>query len=94
MHEWKRSSSRFIRQWYREHPTGYFEEVAFGSQFWQPKYYAFTIYSRRKIEEKLNYLHLNPVRAGFVERAIDWAWSSARWYEQGRTVGVPISWIE
>jgi putative transposase len=94
MHEWKRSSSRFIRQWYREQANSYFREVEFGTQLWQPKYYAFTIYSRRKIEEKLNYIHLNPVRSGLVERAIDWAWSSARWYQQGRTVGVPITWIE
>jgi len=28
--------------------------------------------------EKLNYIHLNPVRAGLVERAIDYRWSSAR----------------
>ena len=28
----------------------------------------------------INYIHLNPVRRGLVERAEDWAWSSARWY--------------
>jgi len=44
--------------------------------------------------EKLNYLHLNPVRAGLVEKAVDWRWSSARWYEQRRSVEVPIQWIE
>jgi putative transposase len=29
----------------------------------------------------IDYIHLNPVRRGLVERAIDWQWSSARWYE-------------
>jgi putative transposase len=29
----------------------------------------------------IDYLHLNPVRRGLVERATDWQWSSARWYE-------------
>jgi hypothetical protein len=28
--------------------------------------------------EKLNYIHLNPVRAGLSERATDYRWSSAR----------------
>ena len=30
-------------------------------------------------------LHQNPVRRGLVQRAIDWEWSSTRWYhgEQG-----------
>ncbi|MEX0718640.1 MAG: hypothetical protein WD066_18750 [Planctomycetaceae bacterium] len=37
-------------------------------------------------------MHLNPVRAGLVSRAIDWRWSSARWYLEGRPVGLPIPW--
>jgi len=28
----------------------------------------------------IDYIHLNPVRRGFVERITDWKWSSARWY--------------
>jgi hypothetical protein len=31
-------------------------------------------------EEKVEYIHLNPVRAGLVERAEDWPWSSVRDY--------------
>jgi len=30
--------------------------------------------------EKVEYIHLNPVRAGLVERAEDWPWSSVRDY--------------
>jgi putative transposase len=33
--------------------------------------------------QKVNYIHLNPVRAGLVERAIDYRWSSVRIW-QGR----------
>jgi putative transposase len=29
----------------------------------------------------LDYFHLNPVKRGLVQRAVDWQWSSARWYE-------------
>jgi putative transposase len=28
----------------------------------------------------IDYLHNNPVRRGFVEHAVDWKWSSARYY--------------
>ena len=29
---------------------------------------------------KTNDMHLNPVRAGLVDRAVDWRWSAARRY--------------
>ena len=59
-----------------------------------PKYYSFEIHERAKLEEKLRYLHENPVRAGLVDHRTDWQWSSARWYEWGMPVGVPIRWVE
>jgi putative transposase len=34
----------------------------------------------------IDYIHLNPVRRGLVERPEDWAWSSARWYAGLRPV--------
>jgi putative transposase len=42
-------------------------------------------YDRNLTEPKtalaaIEYVHLNPVRRGLVKRAIDWPWSSARWY--------------
>ena len=36
----------------------------------------------------------DPVKAGLVESAVDWPWSSARYYELGRSVGVPIARLE
>jgi putative transposase len=94
MHEWKRRSSLNVRAWYRQAAPEYVRDFGEGDKFWQPKYYAFEIYTRRKLEEKLTYMHLNPVRKGLVERAIDWKWSSARWYELQRTVGVSIEWVD
>ena len=32
--------------------------------------------------QKMNYIHLNPVRAGMVKRTIDYRWSSTRICEQ------------
>ena len=46
---------------------------------------AMPVFSERLFMEKVNYIHLNPVRAGVVARAEDYRWSSARcWW--GRTV--------
>jgi len=94
MHEWKRQSSLQLRQWFRTEAPEYFRAFSEGSRFWLPKYYAFEIYERAKLEEKLNYIHQNPVRRGLVVQAADWKWSSARWYERRQTVGVPIEWVE
>ena len=80
MHGWKRMSSFAIRRWYAEFAPHYFEGFGQGEQFWQPKSYAFQIYSEHKLLEKLTYMHENPVRAGLVARAADWRWSSARKY--------------
>jgi len=38
----------------------------------------FSIFSEAVFMQKVNYIHLNPVRAELVERAIDYRWSSAR----------------
>lgn len=93
LHEWKRQSSLRIRQWYREKAPNYSAQFGEGDKFWQPKYHSFSINERSKLEEKLQYMHLNPVRAGLVKAAAEWPWSSARWYERGRCVGVPIEWV-
>ena len=61
--------------------------------FWQPKHYPFNLYSEKKALEKLDYMHKNPVTAGFVEQACYWRWSSARYYEQQKSVGVPLAWV-
>ncbi len=94
MHEWKRRSSREIREWYAAKAANYFQEFGFGKRFWQPKYHSFEIDNARKVEEKLDYMHLNPTRAGLVSRAVDWKWSSARWYLLRKSVGIPIEWVD
>ena len=93
VHEWKRRSSFHIRAWYRAGKRHDFDETELGDRLWIPKYFDFAIFSRAKLEEKLAYMHLNPVRAGLVERTVEWPWSSALWYEQGRSVGVPLGWV-
>ncbi|HKO62893.1 MAG TPA: transposase [Pyrinomonadaceae bacterium] len=45
---------------------------------WQVEKNVFSIFSEPMFMQKVNYIHLNPVRAGLVERAVDYRWSSAR----------------
>ena len=60
-------------------------------RFWQRGGgYDRNVFSREEFDEKLRYIHNNPVTRGLVERAEDWAWSSARWYAGGRDAPVEI----
>lgn len=52
-------------------------------QVWQYGNHAEEIYSEKFLWSKLNYIHLNPVRAGFVARASDYIYSSASNYIDG-----------
>jgi putative transposase len=59
--------------------------------FWQAGGgYDRNIFSDDEFIEKLNYMHLNPVRKGFVETAAEWRWSSAKYYETGEAGRIPI----
>ena len=58
--------------------------------FWQPRYYDFNVFRERKLADKLDYMHQNPVQRGLVTRPEDWKWSSARHYIIGEECGVEI----
>ena len=47
-----------------------------GGRFWQERYYDFNVWTRTKREEKMHYIHMNPVRRELVKRPEDWKWSS------------------
>lgn len=42
------------------------------------------IVSDHEFDEKVQYIHMNPVRAELVRTPLDWAWSSARWWSGDR----------
>lgn len=52
-------------------------------QVWQSGNHPVLLYSKKVILQKLQYIHLNPVRAGFVAHPRDWLYSSALFYETG-----------
>ena len=53
------------------------------AQFWQRRYYDFNVGTEEKTEEKLQYMHRNPVNRGLVAKPEDWEWSSFRHYATG-----------
>ena len=52
-------------------------------RFWQRRYYDFNVYTRRKMWEKLEYMHANPIEERLVEHPRNWPWSSWSWYATG-----------
>jgi putative transposase len=90
MQQWKSRSSARIKELLRDRLVQYASTVSLRDPVWQVRYYDFNLFSEKKILEKLNYMHQNPVRRGLVVRPIDWPWSSARHYELREPVGVPV----
>lgn len=41
------------------------------------------LYSAQAIENSIAYIHANPVKRDLCRRAVDWKWSSARYYVEG-----------
>jgi putative transposase len=88
--------SSFLLAWkktrfYAQELTKYHELCPDDCPVWQAKFYDFNLESDKKFLEKLEYMHTNPVVAGLASTILDWAWSSARFYERGEEVGVKIT---
>lgn len=49
-------------------------------QFWQQHNKPIELWSNEMIEQKIEYIHNNPVVSGFIINAYDWKYSSARSY--------------
>jgi REP element-mobilizing transposase RayT len=49
-------------------------------RIWRRKGYDMDIWTPKKREEKLNYMHNNAVKRGLVKEPGDWPWSSWRFY--------------
>ncbi len=70
----------------KEWMMNYFEHAAQAHernrnyQFWTHENHAEQIYSDKFIRQKLNYIHMNPVRAGIVRKPEEYIYSSASNY--------------
>jgi len=77
-----RSSLEKLRheQWKREH----------NYSLWQQEKNVFSVFSEGMFMQKVNYIHMNPVRAGMGQRAIDYRWSSARIWQRQELASEPL----
>ena len=57
---------------------------------WQKEKNVLSVFSEAMFMQKVNYIHLNPVRAGLVARATDYRWSSARIWQRCPTDDEPL----
>ena len=57
---------------------------------WQKKVKSVDLWSHKFILQKMNYIHLNPVRAGLCNHPAKWKWSSYRAYLPHEPGEVPI----
>jgi len=50
--------------------------------FWQPEYFDRFMRNADHLENAVNYIHANPIKAGLVDNAEDWPFSSARLFSK------------
>jgi putative transposase len=58
--------------------------------FWHPRFYDFNVFTKKKLIEKLDYIHWNPVKRRLVPSPEQWRWSSDRYYSLGEELPVKI----
>lgn len=63
-------------------------------QLWQQDNHPIELSTEKIMEQKLDYLHDNPVEAGFVEKAEQWRYSSSREYYSAEKGPLDIILIE
>ncbi|MFQ6001945.1 MAG: transposase [Anaerolineae bacterium] len=60
---------------------------------WMDRFDDLLITNEETLRTKVEYIHQNPVRAGLVERDIDWPYSSARNYHLNDHSLVEVKWV-
>ena len=91
MRDFKRFTSRRIHERLvadgRETVLNWLERAAHEARrargefsFWEDGFHPQAIYTTDVLDQKLRYLHENPVRKGLVRSPEDWWFSSAGWY--------------
>ena len=79
-------------------PSGWllkhFQTGADSFQVWQEGMHPIELYTKRFTDQKMDYIHNNPVVSGIVEEPPHYLFSSARDYFDNRKGLVDISYIE
>lgn len=70
------------------------EKFNIESRIWQKSFYDVQIYSERFFNQKLTYIHNNPLRAGLVSNLDDYPWSSYQNYYLNNHSLIKIDYLE
>ena len=73
LHSWKRFTARLINH-----------KLGSKGRLWQPEYWDRCIRDEKHLANAINYIHMNPVKAGFIRNPEEWQFSSA-WRRQDRS---------
>jgi REP-associated tyrosine transposase len=103
MNQLKSASARSIIDWLKETKYGtslkklaldVSQKRAHTHAVWQKGFSSIDLWSPKFIRQKLNYIHLNPVRAGLCKHPAEWKWSSYRAYlpHEFGTVPIEMDW--
>jgi putative transposase len=89
------SISNFMRDFKRITAREFYQSrVLKSGRLWQDRFDDVAIITKKVAQTKLNYIHQNPVRAGLVENAEDWKYSSARFYLFGEKRFIAVTGME
>lgn len=88
--------SSFMQWWMTSHVRRYHQHYRSSGHVWQGRFKSFPIQQDGHLLIALRYVLRNPVRAGLVEHAMDWPWSSLRLPHLRDPVPVetPIEWLQ
>jgi REP-associated tyrosine transposase len=70
--------SKSAKRLVEANPPGLFKKNQEENQVWQESFRTLRLWSGWMIWQKINYIHNNPLKAGLVESASDYRWSSFR----------------
>jgi putative transposase len=70
--------SPFMQWWMTSHVRRYHQHYRSHGHVWQGRFKSFPIQQDGHLLTAIRYVLRNPVRAGLVEHAVDWPWSSLR----------------
>ena len=88
---WKKTSSYRIKEFYERELGNYVDTCPDNGPIWQPGFYDYNLESDKKHNEKLDYMHANPILEKLAPDHVSWPWSSAKYYELQEPVGVTIT---
>lgn len=71
---------RLIKARFTRHVGARNVERSAGRACWQPRYWEHAISDERDLAAHLDYVHINPVKHGYVSRPIDWPYSTIHRY--------------